>query len=243
MKKFVLLVLAAASLFAQEKGATAPPPLYPDETIRVVEVKNANATDIRITLSRLFSGITESNGRLVVRGKAPVVDMIEDAVKKLDVPPPTPPEQRPMPNVELTVQLLYGAAMEEGKGTPIPADLEPTVKQLRSLFPYKSYKILDTELLRARSGREVSTNGSLPGGTALFNFGAVPSVNQETPPRSIRLSHLFLEVREPNGAQFTAAKISGDFDAKEGQRVVVGKANLVNSQDAIILVITPKVIE
>jgi hypothetical protein len=242
MKRLVLLALTAAFALAQQPPPASPPPLAANETIRVVEVKNANASVIRQNLEKIFPGITESNGRLILRGQVPVVDMIEDAIKKLDVAPPPSPEQRPAPNVELTVQLLYGSAME-GKGSPVPADLEPTVRQLRNLFPYKSYKVLDTELLRARSGREVSTNGMLPGGTSQFSFSVTPAVNQETAPRSIRLSRLFLRVREPNGAQFTEAAISGDFDAKEGQKIVVGKANLVNSEDAIILVITPRIIE
>jgi len=36
---------------------------------------------------------------------------------------------------------------------------------------------------------------------------------------------------------------TNSLDAKEGQKIVVGKANLANTEDAIILVITPKVIE
>jgi hypothetical protein len=174
--------------------------------------------------------------------------MIEDAIKKLDVAPPPGPEARPAPNVELTVQLLQGSAAD-GQNGPIPADLESTVRQLRGLFTYKSYKLLDTQIFRARSGNLIETAGNIPGTQlSTFQFSAQPFVTAGTAPRSIRLARLRMSVNQPapDATRPTgpfSTQISGEFDAKEGQKTVVGKANLVNSEDAIILVITPKIIE
>ncbi len=243
MKKFVLFALAATSLFAQQKDAPAPPPpLASNEVIRVVELKNARASDVRYSLSQLFTGITESNGRLIVRGQPAVVDMLEEAIKKLDV---APPESQPAPNVELTVQLVYASAKEDGGG-PIPTELEPTLRQLRSAFAYKSYRLMDTQILRTRSGGRADLSGIIPGGATQFNFSVQPSVAAGAVPRSIRLANLGMIVNQPGTTANPSSHASinaNSLDAKDGQKLVVGKANLVNTDDAIFLVITPKVIE
>jgi hypothetical protein len=246
MKKLSLL-LALAATFAVAQPP-APAPLAPGEIIRVVEVKQANAAAIRTNLGQIFPGITESNGRLIVRGQTSVVDMIEEAIKKLDIPPP---DSRPVPNVELTAQLILGSA-QENADSKIPSDLEATVRQLRSAFPYKSYRVLDTLVLRARgSGQDLSSNGTLPGGQSYYTLSVNPTVNSGPSPRSVRLNRLRLDLRQEikgstggvGVSSFANGGLYTELDAKEGQKTVIGKANIVNTEDAIFLVITPKVIE
>lgn len=233
--KTLILTLAATIAFAQNPPSPAPSPLAPGETIRVVEVKQGDAYSIWNNLRQIFPGISQTNGRLIIRGQTAVVDMMEDAIKKLDVPSP---EMRAV-NVELTFQLLYGSAQEGANA--VPADLESTVRQLRATFPYKSYRVLDTQVLRARDGKDTSSEGNLPGGSSTYAlyFGARPVPGPA--PRTVNLQNLRLIVRlsdKPGGSQ-----ISTSLDAKEGQKTVVGKSNVIGTDDAIFLVVTPKVIE
>jgi hypothetical protein len=211
-------------------------------------VRNADPQSIVNTLSAVMPGISRNGRMLVVRGSESVVTMIEDAVKKLDVAPPPPPEIQRVVNVEFTFQLLYGSA-QEGSST-IPSDLEATVRQLRSLFPYKNYRVLDTQVLRGRDGAGVEFSGTLPGSDSVYNLKYTPRVSPGAAPRSVRAQRLEFGARmkvfanaEKTTYQFIPTGIITDVDAREGQKTVVGKSNVTGTDDAIILVLTVKVIE
>jgi hypothetical protein len=235
MKKLAILFFAAALAFAQ------PTPLAPGEVVRVVEVKNASATNISDNLGRIFPGVSRAGNSLIVRGQPEVVDMIEAAIKKLDTPTP---EVLRAPNVELTVQMIL-ASSQEFPDAKISADLEATVRQLRSLFQYKSYRLLDTEILRGRAepNNRFEISGTVPGTVNIFQFYAQAAVIEGPAPRNIRLTNASFGFRFKVDNQYQPTGINGNFDIREGQKTVLGKSNLINSEDAIILVITPKVIE
>jgi hypothetical protein len=237
MKELILTLAATACLALGQ--ATAPAPLSPGEIIRVLEVKNGDAGAIQRNLGSIFPGVSQTNGRLIVRGQPAVVDMIEEAIKKLDV---AAPDTLPALNVELTLQLLYGSA-QEATGAAVATDLDATVRQLRALFPYKSYRMLDAQVLRSRSGQSIKASGSLPNGKSSFQFEVLPFVMSGAAPRSIRMDRLNLNVRQLFENQFIDARIETSLEAREGQKTVVGKANVTGTDDAIILVITPKVIQ
>lgn len=233
MKKLVILMAVAALAFAQEKAG--PPPLAPGEVVRVVNVKNGDATSIYNNLSRIFPGISIVGTNLIVRGQPAVADTMEEAIKKLDAPSP---DAQPARNIELTVQLLLGSAQELPEAR-VPADLENTVRQLRTFAPYKSYRVLDTWVVRGREGDRQGFNftGVLPGSDQRVQFRAQQArVSAGPAPRTITLQYLSASFGNVSG-------IETSLDAREGQKTVVGKSNLVNSEDAIFLVISPKVIE
>jgi hypothetical protein len=200
----------------------------------------------------VLGGLAQVNatpGALVVRGSAEAVGVVAEAIKKLDVPPAPAPENRPASNVELTVHLLYGSAQEDPK--TVPQDLDNTVRQLRSLFPYKSYRVLDTLIMRSRSGQATMLNGTLPGSDSVYSFRYQPEVANGPAPRSVRLRNLQLSVKmrsypDPSNKtnfQYLDSGIQTELDAREGQKTVVGKSNVTGTDDAIILVVSPRVIE
>lgn len=236
MKHTLLILVAAAAAWAQPAALPKPVELAPGEVLRVVDVTKGSATAIQTNLAALFPGITRVGDQLIVRGQPPVVDMIEAAIKKLDVPSP---ESRPAPNVELTVQLVLASA-QEGPAAPVPASLQPTVRQLQGLFPYKSYRILETQVLRsAVGGRRQEVAGILPGTESQYFLSLRTSLGPGPAPRAVRLSDFQFTLQQES----IRAQILTEMDALEGQSTVVGKANLRSSDDAIFLVITPKVIE
>lgn len=233
MKKLAILFAAAALAFAQEKGG--PAPLAPGEVVRVVAVKNGDAPSIYSNLGKIFPGISIVGNNLIVRGQPAVLDTMEEAIKKLDVPSP---DTQPARNIELTVQLLLGSA-QELPDAKVPGDLDSTVRQLRTLSAYKSYRVLDTWVLRGREGERqgFSFQGVLPGSDQRVQFRVQQArVSTGAAPRTITLQYLSASFGNVSG-------IETSLDAGEGQKTVVGKSNLINSEDAIFLVITPKVIE
>ena len=249
MKKlFSILAASAAMLVAQDKGA-APPKANPTDTVRVIEVKQADPYALARTLDSVLGGLAGVNatpGALVVRGSAQAVGVIEEAIKKLDVPPVpvVTPENRPAPNVELTVHLLYGSAKDDPSAAA-PQDLDATVRQLRSVFPYKSYRVMDTLVLRGRGSREIQGNGTLPGSTSTYQFRFRPDVAAGPAPRTVRLFDFRFSFRMQanNQGSFMDSGMMTDLDAREGQKTVVAKSNVTGTDDAIIIVVSPKVIE
>jgi hypothetical protein len=158
--------------------------------------------------------------------------------------------QVPRANVELTVYLLSGAL--QGTGTDdVPQDLSATVKQLHSVFSYKSYKLAESFVLRGRSSgpKEATgarTEGILPGSGLHYDFGYNRVWLSAETPRTVHIDRLQIILTSQSHIGRPAdpvASLSTDLDLSEGQKTVVGKSNVNNAGDALILVIVPKVIE
>jgi hypothetical protein len=208
------------------------------EIVRVIDLKYVEVNAVR-ELQHTFPGMTFTSSSAIVRGQPDLVARAEAAIKAIDVP---------KINVEYMVQLLQGSPQEVA-GAQIPTDLESTVRQLRSAFAYKGYKVLETQVLRARGdGRQIEMNGTLPGSTTSYSLQFQPTAKAGTAPRLVELRSLRLGLQfpysTPDGKGASAfAGINADLDLREGQKTVIGKANLRGSEDAIFLVITPKVVE
>src|ERR1700676_2571014 len=100
-------------------------------------------------------------------------------------------------NVELTVYLLSGSG--QGTTDDVPQDLGPTVKQLHSVFAYKSYKLSESFILRgrSRSATGASTEGILPGSGMRYRFNYRSlSVSAEAP-RTVHLDGLSIRLSMP----------------------------------------------
>ena len=152
-------------------------------------------------------------------------------------------------NLELTVYLLSGLAQGEA-ADDVPQDLTSTVKQLRSIFNYKSYKLSESFMLRARLGGGAKAAGVVPGESGLhydFQYSYV-SATSENPPL-FRINGLRITLTRParrlGGETIidTVASIHTDLDIRESQKTVVGKSSVNSTGDALILVIVPKLVQ
>jgi hypothetical protein len=151
-------------------------------------------------------------------------------------------------NIELTVYLLSGVAQGD-TADDVPADLVSTVKQLRSIFNYKSYKLTESFMLRGRLGAAARAKGVLPGVAGMnyefrYNEARMPS---ETPGlfRITGLRILLTKAPRRLGGETivdTVASIDTDLDIREGQKTVVGKSSVSITGDALILVIVPRLV-
>lgn len=146
-------------------------------------------------------------------------------------------------NVSLTVYLVSGLAQAQPGGKDeVPPDLAETLQQLRGVFTYKTYRLLEAVTLRGRnfSGAEVS--GGLPD-YSHYDFRYVRArISPDTTPRVVHLDGLRLEITRHSNRVDPIALVSTDLDLREGQKTVVGKSAL-NGGDALFLVIVPKIID
>jgi hypothetical protein len=226
----------------------------PDVAQRVFQIKHANVHKLAEVL-RIF-GIVKADpdlGVIAVQVAPGVLPTVEDTVKRLDVPPPLPQ------NIELTVYLLL-ASDQDTTASPVPADLESVVKQLKTTFALKSFRTLDTLVVRSREKGDGVVKGlarldaeAPQPSTYTFSYRAANILSDEEGPLiridGLRLNAGILVRTQPVAGQAAVlyqtveAGFTTSIDVRENQKVVVGKAAIGGTNNALILVITAKVLE
>jgi hypothetical protein len=173
---------------------------------------------------------------LAVRGRPEMVESIEEAVKKLDLPPI---------DYELTVFLISSSPQ---LGDQLPDALASTAKQLHGVFAYKGYQLLDSFVLRGRDGQSGSADGTVKNSTYSFAFNRASVLDGS--PKIVGIQNLRLTIRIPSGArtdkgqpEYKTTGVATDIDVRDGQKVVVGKSDVNNGENPLILVVTAKVVE
>ena len=126
--------------------------------VKLFQVKYANVAQLRNAFSAFGAIINADTNLKVLTVRAPqsVLTTIEESIKLLDVPP------LPAKNIDLTVHLLI-ASSQAAVGA-LPAELDSAIKQLKAIFNYKGYRLLETLLLRTREGQSGDLSGNLPSG-------------------------------------------------------------------------------
>lgn len=226
---------------------------------RAVTLKYANRVDTNV-LEGIGLVIKRAGDVVVVTGPQERVDTAEAILKQLDVPPPPPAPVEQRKDVQVTAYLII-ASPSAVQGTPVPKDLDSAVSQVSSIFPYKSFNLFDAVVMRmvegeGRNATRGHLSGALPRGPQTFLNGgnydlALGSVGltPAAPANLLRLNDFGLTMRilegvDNNGKdKFQTVSVSTNIDMKEGQKIVVGKANIDGSENALIVILTAKVAE
>ena len=224
---------------AEEKAQSAWP-------VKIFQVKYADVYRLA-NLFRAFGARVEPDGDLkVISVRAPkeVQAAIEESLQRLDVP------QAPAKDIQLDAYLLMASA--QGPSGSIPAELEPAVKQLKSVFNYQAFRLLGTLSWRGRDGKGGAVDGMLspvsPDATeptsCQFSVKSADIASGGKEP-AIRVNDLVLRLvfTLKGSAEKRYAAVSTSIDVREGQKVVVGKANIDSSENALVLVLTAKILE
>jgi hypothetical protein len=221
---------------------------------KVVTIKNGNRNGILHTLQELAptNGMvisTSDNDHLILSGPKDTVAGFEEIIKQLDVAPVVKKD------VETTVYMIV-ASTQAVEAAPLTAELDPVVKQLKSIFNYKGFRLLESFVLRSRDGEHGDMGGflpplaNLPPGNKItygFQYSKVSIEGNE----NARVAHfdrlrLYMKVPVATGTGTTSLDpgISTDVDVPEGKKVVVGKTSAMEGpESALILVISAKVVD
>jgi len=242
----LIALLCAGALLAQ------------DRVQKVITIKNGNRNGILHTLQELAptNGMvisTSDNDHVILSGPKDSVAGFEEIIKQLDVPAAVKKD------VETTVYMIVASA-EAGEAaseaTSLASELDPVVKQLKTIFNYKGFRLLESFVLRSRDGEQGQTNGflppieNLPPGNKIsyqFQYNKV-SIDGSDNARVARFDRLRLNMRVPiatsSGTTTIDASIATDVDVPEGKKVVVGKTSAMEGRgSALILVISAKVVD
>ena len=260
MKRSIFVVLLAVFPLAAQPQNEEPRPIVKTAPAPVKKLFILKYADPRAVenLLRVFEASISSNPEMhVIAVTAPPATMasIEEAITRLDTPVSA------TKNIELSIQLVVGSETDYGYGYPLPKDLESVVSQLKNAFPFKTYRLLDTLTLRARSGQSASTSSS--GGAVKIGENAQPittrfqvksaSIAQDG--STVRIDGMSTSTKLPIATgsfgsgnplvntQYTYSDLgmNTDLDIKEGQKVVVGRFGISHDQ-ALFLVLTARVV-
>jgi hypothetical protein len=215
--------------------------------VRFFDIKYANLNSLRSALSIFRATINVSDNLHVLSVSAPkeIMPAIVDAIKRLD----TPPIQKK--SIELTLYVLSASDQPGGATTgaperPIPQTLQPVVNQLKNVFAYKQFQLVDTLVLTGTDGQKVESNGILPG----FAFSAQSggrSSYQLVAPLSLQMPDQKDPILRIETFRFSLIlggrdqiAINTVVEVQRGQQVVVGKASV--GDNALILVLSTKIL-
>jgi hypothetical protein len=239
MKKLAILILCAALPGLQAEDQTVT---------HVFQLKHADPKGLvrllapfgRVEFDQQLKALT------VTTRDNTTMSEVGHIIDRFDVPPP------PVKNIEVTIYLM--SALGQPSTVSVPQELEGVIKQLKSMFSYKGYQLIDTEVIRVREGQggeasSVVDNKSAAAAKTISQVGfrtATPSSDEKG--RAIRIDGLKVGLRVPvlvsgKDYQYIDTGINTDVDIREGQKVVVGKANMDGSDRASIVVLTAKVVD
>lgn len=237
-------------------GQEAPRPTLVNEKsiTKVITLKYGNrigSSDISLLDGIGLYNVKRSGDIVVVTGTQERVDIAESILKQLDVPPAPPRPAAPRKNILLTPYLIVASAAG-AQGTSLPKELESAVTQVASVFPYKTFNLFDAIVLRVTDGNGGSVEGILP--KSAFPTGGTYSLTvrqvSTEPTGGMVLNSFSLVVFIGNGLdkdgkdKVQTVRLNTNLvEIADGQKVVVGKANIDGSSNALIVILTAKVID
>jgi hypothetical protein len=219
---------------------------------RIFPVEHARVQDLARVVS-LFGGRVQPEPELGVigwTGPESQLAAVESAIRSLDVAPV------PEPNVELTVYFLK-AARDGTMESALPTALEGVATQLRQVFGFDTFRLLETTAMRVREGSRGALNGVLPerlsgDREARYEFGFdLLEVTEDEDGRSVRLDNLRASVQAPTvvmedgqpKVHWVANGIRTDIDFREGHKAVIGKTSVQGGPETIFVVVTGSIVE
>jgi hypothetical protein len=219
---------------------------------RLVPLHYISSDDVRNMLNRGAVTINAApNNSVILIGNEAEVAAAEVIIKQVDVAPK-------VKDIDLIAYMITASPNEEA-GKPIPAELESVARQLRSIFPYKSYRLLESAFMRVSNGGSATTDGLLPAHgsdtshpTYLIMTGRV-RVSSEGDDTFVHIQDflLSLTLKGPSHIQQylpqgqppkpQTVRLQTTVDIKIGQKVVIGKSNINGSDDALIVVLAARI--
>lgn len=241
-----LFALLAPAMAQEAKKEEKPAPVEEKGLVtRIFEVKYQNVNSLAQLLYPFGAKLQPSNEfkAITVSGGPELVTAVGEAIKRFDVP---------VKNVEVTLYILAGLSQAPQQEN-IPKELDGVTKQLKALFAYQGYRLLDTMLMRGREGQGASAAGAgVSVGTSTFptryqvRYNST-SVTPDVKGNMVRIDKLNFGANVPiqssgGGMANVDTGINTDVDVREGQKFVIGKASM-GGADAMILVLTAKVVD
>lgn len=242
MKRVIIAVLCAAALVFGAQPQPAQDNEIVEKSVPIGNLTGPNRISRLVQLLKVYDmnvGGDEVLRVITLRGKRKTVSEAEKVIAQYDVAQKN--------TVEIIVYLL-GASEDPAKGGRVPKGLEPVTKEVARLFGYRGFGLRESAILRASEGASAGTSGFLPPSVQAVSprtysvkmSGA--EVASDAQGRLMRVSGLeFFSTSEKGG--ISSVRIATEsLDLREGQSVVLGKSNLHESGDVVVVVLNARVV-
>jgi hypothetical protein len=263
--------LALCSLLWSQSANTEPP--NSDKVTRVIHV-HGNAEALANLAGNSSGAAVQGSNQLravVIKGKASDVDRVVRTIEDLDSAGAVPSAPSGGKNIELAIYVVRGSMEPMTGASDAGAELlAPVYKQLRAVFPYKSYQLLNTMLVRSGQNSRASTSGMMKAlqnnpdlnvpGTYQIGYDAATASGDTSP--VIHLANFKFEARIPYVSGSLGGKgkdgsipyattnyqeanigIETNVDLREGQKVVIGTSNVEMASATLFLVVTARMVQ
>lgn len=240
---FLMMLLAAWTLNAQEANSGGTPPPI---TVRLVHLKYADANNVGGLFSNTGVSV-KSDGVLnsiVLRGESKTVEEVERLIREVDVPESARSAKSSAPNLQLQVYVVAG-----GDGVTseqrLPAVLDPAIAQIKDMFPFRGYRLLETIQGRVKAGDGLYSMGTLgglgsgPGNMGIYTLNiTTASTASSNDPIGLRFKFEATGRTEQESKQIKST-VDTAFSVTPGQLVVVGKSGYGDA--SLFLIVSAKV--
>ncbi len=222
-----LAILALAALPAAAQDEADPKKLR--TVIKATQYTDVAEAQAVLELLEVDFALKPDQNLIVLRGEQYAVETALKVIDALD---------EPRPSIDLNVYVL--SASKQGSAD-VPKDLEAAVGQLRSVFGYSGFELLDSITLRVLEGRRGRADGGirLGEGTARtgyrFGFQKV-SVVPEDDFLNIRIKQLKFDVNSDVAGTLRASLMT-DVQIREGQKAVIGSSTPEGAGETLILIV------
>ena len=233
----VLLLLAGTALNLYSSSG-----LYlPESKKAIVEVKYISASRGFDILKYYTSRdgriqVLRERNTLIIEDVPEVVDKLLLIIKEIDVKPL---------DLQFTVDLILGSLDLESKSGLMDKELrsDPVVRELQKLLKYRSFKRLDSAIIKVQDNKRSSQRmgGDGIGLLLRMEHRLIKEEKANTFQVELRLSRQLGNNKE--GREISSTLIDTTLALKRGERTVVGVSKLEGGDKALILILSGKVIK
>ncbi|MBL8210853.1 MAG: hypothetical protein JNK87_09085 [Bryobacterales bacterium] len=246
MRRLMVAALLTAWWLPAQEQKMLPPPMV----AKLVNIKHLQGRELgqALGLVRMFGvDVRESElGVIAINGAEAAVAAAEAALAKLDIPKSVEGPR----NAEVVIWVV--AASSKFQADSLTPALEPVIKQMRGIFQYPHYRILDTQIMRQRVNvpggnrwkAELIAQVPNPAKEATYTCHTDFLIDADPAAKTpvFRFNNFSFRCYYPAQPTLTQAYMKTDVDVREGQKAVVGKSG-IGDDSAIFLVLTARQLE
>jgi hypothetical protein len=243
----ILLLFTGLSqdLFSQNIQTTKPELKTEIVTIKYIETHWMTEL-LRKYLSR-YGKIQQlpRDNKIVIEDTPEIIEKVLAMIKELD--------EKPL-DLQFNVDLILGSTASENPGS-VDQDLrtDPVMKELRNLLKYKSFKRLDSAIIKVQDNSE--SNQRIGGDGVMLKLRMRPRLIKEEKGDSFQVGLRLSQNQgfKPDGNERTLTLIDTSLTLNSGEKTVVGVSKLSagfimkdgerSEEKALILILSGKVLK
>ncbi|MGB6867559.1 MAG: hypothetical protein WBE11_17885 [Candidatus Aminicenantaceae bacterium] len=184
----------------------------------------------RGTIRRLHDG-----NKLVIEDTPENVEKMLAILKEIDIKPI---------DLQFNVDLILGSTTSQSEaGFDRELKSDPVMKELGQLLQYKSFKRLDTALMKVQDNKQSSQR--MGGDHLMFRLQLQPRYIEEDKGDSIQVELYLLQDMgsDSEGKRRSISLVETTLSIKSGERTVVGVSKLNGGDKALILILSGSVVK